>query len=108
MVHRENLYYKTNKYTHNFQNFQTISTFGRDICNSAITAKKADDDQSDLLVKILNYRKQVKPKNSEEKQQQKDVLKNYIIFSNVEKEFLMFWIGKNFQKNFNVQVPWPF
>ena len=25
-VDRENLYYKTNKYTYNFQNFQTIST----------------------------------------------------------------------------------
>ena len=27
----ENLYYKANKYTYNFQNFWTISTFDRDI-----------------------------------------------------------------------------
>ena len=36
----ENLYYKTNKYTFNFQNFCTISTFGRDIYNGAITINK--------------------------------------------------------------------
>ena len=29
MVDREKLYYKTNKFTYNFQNFQTISTFVR-------------------------------------------------------------------------------
>ena len=36
----ENLYYKTNKYTFNFQNFWTISIFGRDIYNGAITINK--------------------------------------------------------------------
>ena len=39
-IDRENLYYKTNKYTFNFQNFWTISTFGRDIYNGAITINK--------------------------------------------------------------------
>ena len=68
-VDRENLYYKTNKYTYNFQNFRTISTFGRDIYNGTITTKEADNNQSDLLVEILNFRKQVKPKNTEKKQQ---------------------------------------
>ena len=31
-VDRENLIHKTNEYTYNFQNFQTISTFSRGIC----------------------------------------------------------------------------
>ena len=31
LVDRDNLYYKMNKYTYNFQNFWTKSTFGRDI-----------------------------------------------------------------------------
>ena len=30
-VDRENLYHRTNEYKYNFQNFQTINTFGRDI-----------------------------------------------------------------------------
>ena len=54
-----------NKYTYNFQNFRTISTFAG-----------ADNDQSELLVEILNFRKQVKLKNPQKKQQKEDDLKN--------------------------------
>ena len=53
-----------NKYTFSFQNFWTISAFGRD--NSTITTK-ADNDQSDLVVEIWSFRKLIKPKNSEKK-----------------------------------------
>ena len=56
--------------------FRTINTFARDIYNGANTLKEADNDQSDLLVEILNFRKQVKPKNPEKKQQKEDVLEN--------------------------------
>ena len=49
-----------NKYTFSFQNFRTISAFGRD--NSTITTK-ADNDQSDLVVEIWSFRKLIKPKN---------------------------------------------
>ena len=36
---------------------QTIDTFGRDIYNDKITLKEANEDESDLLVEILNFRK---------------------------------------------------
>ena len=52
----ENFYYKTNEHAFNFQNFPTISTFVRDIYNGKIT-EEADEDQSDLLVEILNFKK---------------------------------------------------
>ena len=65
-----------NKYAYNFQKIQTICTFGRGIYNDKITTKVANEDQSDLLVEILNFRKQVKPKYTEKKQQKEDVLKN--------------------------------
>ena len=39
-VDGENLYYKTNKYTDNFHNFWTISTFGRDIIKVQLLQKK--------------------------------------------------------------------
>ena len=34
-----------NKYTYNFQNFRTVSTFGRDTYTGTITTKEADNDQ---------------------------------------------------------------
>ena len=67
-VDRENLFYRMNEYKYNFQNFRTINTFGRDIYNGTITLKQADKDQSDLLVEILNFRRQLKPKKYREKQ----------------------------------------
>ena len=94
MVDREKSYYKSNKYTYNFQNFSAISTFGRDIYNGTITKKEADEDQSDLSVEILNFRKQVKPKNTEKKQQKEDVLKNlYNFFEGRERVLNAFDIG---------------
>ena len=66
---REKLYYKTHKDTCIFQNFWTTVTFVRDIYNT-ITKKEADEDQSELFVEILNFRKQVKPKNTLKKQQE--------------------------------------
>ena len=91
------IYYKTNKHTFNFQKFQTISSFGKNFYNGAITTKEANEDQGDLMVEIFNFRKQVKPKNSEKKQQKKMFLKTYIIFLKLEKEFLMLLIAKYLQ-----------
>ena len=65
-----------NKYTYNFHNFWRIGTFGRDIYNDAVTTKEADNYQRDLLIETLGFRKQVKPKNLEKKQEKGDVLKN--------------------------------
>ena len=53
-----------------------IKTFGIDIYNGTTTLKEADQDQNDLLVKMLNFRKKVKPKNTEKKQQKENVLEN--------------------------------
>ena len=61
-VDRWNLYYRTNEYTYSFQNFRTISTFGKDIYDGTITIKEVNEDQIDLSVEILNFRKQVNRK----------------------------------------------
>ena len=86
-----------NKCTYSFHNFRTISTFSGDIFNSTITIKEADTDQNDLLVEILNFRKQVKPKIKRRNNKKKMFLKTYIIFLKVEKEFLMLFKAKYFQ-----------
>ena len=74
-----------------------ISTFGRNIHNDKITAEEADEDQRDLLVEVLNFKKKAKLKGPEKKQQKKMFLKTYIIFLKIEKEFLMLLIAKYFQ-----------
>ena len=61
-VNREKLVYETNEYTYSFKNFQTIKTFGREIYESNITIKETDEYQTDLLVKIINFWKNTKPR----------------------------------------------
>ena len=66
-VDRENVYYRKNKYGYNFHNFRIISTFGRDLYNDTITRKEVDNDQNDLLLDILDFKKYETPKNLEKK-----------------------------------------
>ena len=65
MVDRKILVYRTNQYTYDFKYFRTRNTFGRDIYNRKITLKEDDEDQSSLLVVIMNFKKRPKPKNPE-------------------------------------------
>ena len=72
-INRENLLYKTNEHTCIYKNFWTIKTFDIDIYNSF---KEADEDQKNLVVEILNFRKEIKNKSPAKKKQQKeDILK---------------------------------
>ena len=97
MVDREKIVYRTNEYTYDFRNFQTINTFGREINNGTITLKEAYKYQGDLLVKTLNFRKQIKPKNPKKNKRKKIFLRIYIIFLKAKKMFLMPLITKYFQ-----------
>ena len=72
-VDREKLVYKASGYTYSFQ---AIGTFGRDIYNGEITLKEADEDQVNLLVEIMNFKKKTKPQDQEKKKGKKGVLKN--------------------------------
>ena len=56
-VDRKNFVYGTNEYTYSFRIFWRINTFWRDIYNGKITLKEADEDQSNLLVEIMDFRK---------------------------------------------------
>ena len=88
MVDRENLVYRTNEYTYSFKNFRSINTFGRDIYNGKITLKETDEDQSNLLVEIMNFKKKAKPQNTEKKKEKKDILKNLYSFFEGRKRVL--------------------
>ena len=75
-----------------------IKTFGRDIYNTEITLKEADEDQSNFLVEIINFKNKVKPQDPERKKKRKMMfLKTFMQFLMVEKEFLMLLKVKYFQ-----------
>ena len=45
----------------------------------------------------MDFRKETEPQNSEEKREKKDILKTYIHFLRVEKEFVIILKAKNIQ-----------
>ena len=75
-VDREKLVYETNEYTYSFKNFQTIRTFGKDIYDGTIKLEEADEYQTNLLVEIMNFKKNTKPRSPEKKQEKEIALKN--------------------------------
>ena len=64
----------------NFESFRTIRTFGRYIFEGKITLKKANEDQSNLLLDIRNFRNNTRLQNDKKKQEKEIVLKNFYNF----------------------------
>ena len=78
------------EYTYSFNIFHTHNkNFWQSIYNGEITLKEANDDQTNLLVEIMNFKKKTKPHenhNPEKKQEKKDILKNlYAVFEGSER-----------------------
>ena len=53
-----------------------IKTFGQDIYEGEITIKEADEYQADLLIEIMSFRKNTKPRSEEKKREKEIVLQN--------------------------------
>ena len=95
-VDREKLVYETSKYTYSFKIFQIINTFATDIYEGKIAIEEADEYQINLLVEIMNFKKNTKPRSKEKKQEKKMFLKTCINFGRVEKKFLTLLQAKYF------------
>ena len=87
VIREKKLVHRTNEYTYSFESFRSIKTFDRDINNATIIVKEADKDQSDFLVEILNFKKQIKRQNPEKKQKKKLFLRKnlYALFDGRER-----------------------
>ena len=103
-VDREKLAYETNEYIYSFKNFQTITTFGRDIFEGKIAIEEADKYQTDSLAEIMNFRKNTKPRSQERKEEKEIALENLYNFLRVEKKFLTLLKAKYFRQNLRVQA----
>ena len=66
-MNRKDITYETFGYINNFQQFETIRSFAKNIFNHIITLKGADENQSNLLDDIVEFKKNTKPKDFEKK-----------------------------------------
>ena len=72
---RKDLKYKTNKYTYDFQQFETIRSFGDNICTCKIDIDESEMDQSNLLENIVELDKNSRPRSKEDKEKKRYFLK---------------------------------
>ena len=63
---RKDLKFETNRYIFDFQQFETIRSFGDSIYNGKINIKEAEMKQTDLLENIINFKKS-RPRTKKEK-----------------------------------------
>ena len=59
--------YETNKYVFDFQQFETISSFGDSICNFKINIIEAEMKQTNLLKIIINFSNKSRSRTKKEK-----------------------------------------
>ena len=66
-IKRKDLKCKTNKYLFDFQQFETIRSFGNSIYTGKINIDEPEMDQSNLLENIVKFNNKFKPKTKEGK-----------------------------------------
>ena len=72
-VKREDLIFKTNKREYNFQKFEIIRSFAKNIFGDKITLTNADERQINLLAGFMIFTKNKNPK-TQRKKQKRDTL----------------------------------
>ena len=95
-INREELVYKATEYTYDFRDFITIRTFSRDIYEGIITLEEADNDQSNLLNEIRNFKDKTRPQNDKKKKEKEIVLKNLYNFFEAREKVLNGFSSKAF------------
>ena len=60
--------YETSKYLYDFQQFQTIRSFGDNICIGKVSISEADKKQSNLLTSILKLNNKARPRSKADKE----------------------------------------
>ena len=66
--------HKGSNETYDFRKFKTIRVFGNEIRNNIINMSMPNDEQSQLLKRINEFKSKTRPQNSESKKVKEDVL----------------------------------
>ena len=71
-IKRKELIYKANKYKYDFQQYETIRSFGENIYDRKITTDEVEEDQSNLLKNIVEFNEKSIPRTKEGKDKKQD------------------------------------
>ena len=69
---RKNLVCKANKYKYDFQQYETIRTFGDSIYNGKTSRDEAEMDQTNLLDNLKDFNDRSRPKTAESKNRKRN------------------------------------
>ena len=79
----EDLKYKTKKYAYDFQQYETIRSFGESIYTSKINIDEAEMDQSDLLKDFAEFNNKSRPRTIDSKDKE-ILMKEHMLFMKVK------------------------
>ena len=67
----KDLIYKANKYKYNFQQYETIRSFGESIYTGKIKIDEAEMDQRNLLENVVEFNEKSRSRKKEDKEKKK-------------------------------------
>ena len=70
-IKRRDFIYKTNKYKHDFQQYETIRSFGDRVYAGNHNIDEAEVDQSNLLEDMVEFNEKSRPTKKEDKEKKK-------------------------------------
>ena len=89
--------YNTNKYNYDFQQYETIRSFGESVYAGKISADETEEDQSNLLENIIKVNEKSKPRIKEGKDKNEILMKVYMLWMKDENKTLMLSEAEYFQ-----------
>ena len=83
-IKREDLKYKAKNCTYDFQQYETIRSFGESIYTGKINIDEAEMDQNNLLKSFVEFNNNSKPRTIEGKDKKEILMKVHMLFMKVE------------------------
>ena len=83
-IKRVDLKYKTKTYIYDFQQYETVRSFGESIYTQNISIVEAQENQSNLLKNIVEFNDKSRPKNKEVEDKKEILIKVHMLFMKVK------------------------
>ena len=75
-IKRKDLTYKANEYKYDFQQYETIRSFGEGIYTGEINIYEAEMDQRNLLENMVEFNEKSRPRKKEDKEKERDTFES--------------------------------